>query len=76
MHRFYMTAETRQGLIAESNRLIAARAAANAVRSRPTIDSATEPSDTDWSASPGRTESAFDRLVSELLQSRRISTDS
>lgn len=76
MHRFYMTAETRQGLIAESNRLIAARAAANAVRPRPTIDSAPGPSDTDWSAPPEHTVSAFDRLVSELLQSRRISTDS
>ena len=32
MLRYYMTAETRESVIAESNRMIAARAASNAAR--------------------------------------------
>ena len=73
MNRYYMTAETRQTLIAESNRLIAARAAANAGRRRPVSDSATEPDDSEWSLSPcdaeapaSDTDSAFARLVADL----------
>jgi hypothetical protein len=77
MHRYYMTAETRQAVIAESNRQIAARAAAGA-RGRqrwPESDSAGEPFESDSLGSQGDTEaSAFDvesvfaRLVLDLQE--------
>ncbi len=73
MHRFYTTAETRQALISESNRLIAARAAANAAR--PTTDASGESFDHESPPLPGETDSAFDRLVSELLRDRRTSVE-
>ena len=56
MLRYYMTPETRQAVIDESNRLIASRAAINAAR-RDLDDGATEPSSV---------ESAFARLVADL----------
>jgi hypothetical protein len=74
MHRYYMTAATRQAVIAESNRLIAARAATNALRRRPESDSAGEPPESDWPGSQGDTEppvdveSAFARLVQDLQE--------
>ena len=73
MHRFYMTAETRQALIAESNRLIAARAAANAAR--PTTNLSGESFNHDSPPSGEHTDSAFDRLVGELLKGRRGSIE-
>jgi hypothetical protein len=76
MHRFYMTPETRQAVIAESNRLIAHRAALSASRredrtafrswedTRPAAFGDHLNGDEDPSAS--HSESAFARLVSEL----------
>jgi hypothetical protein len=67
MHRYYMTAETRQAVIAESNRLIAARAATDARRRRLESDPAGESlagGDTDTSAFDA--ESVFARLVQDL----------
>jgi hypothetical protein len=71
MHRYYMTAETRQAVIAESNRLIAARAAT--YRRKPETDRAGEPLDSEWDvsqvgtqASASDLESAFARLVQDL----------
>jgi len=71
MFRYYMTSETRQAVIAESNRLIAARAATNAYRLRPESDM--EPLESDRVGSQGDTEaplfdaeSAFARLVQDL----------
>lgn len=72
MHRYYMTSETRQAVIAESNRLIAVRATLHASRERSaprvanlraedtsfTPDSVAEPE-----ASPN---SVFARLVADL----------
>ena len=52
MHRYYMTPETRQAVIEESNRLIASRAAVHASRTEPASDSSTD--------------SAFARLVADL----------
>ena len=73
MLRFYMTAETQQAVIAESNRLIASRAALIAARRRPAADSAAEPGDSEWPATEGAGEtpasgpgSTFARLVSDL----------
>jgi hypothetical protein len=73
MLRYYMTPETRQSLIEESNRQIAMRAIAAAARGR-RVPAAGEsfaedlaPADaaeTDWSES--LSESAFARLVSDL----------
>jgi hypothetical protein len=58
MLRYYMTPETRQAVIAESNRLIATRAAMNGSRSRgDSHDPDTEPSSV---------ESVFARLVADL----------
>ncbi len=74
MHRFYMTAETRQALIVESNRLIAERAASTASRLRARQDGAEELHDAEWAQSQGGRESAFDRLVSELLRERHVAT--
>lgn len=71
MHRYYMTAETRQAVIAESNRLIAARAATQASRRRPETDRPAEVLDSEWDVSQGSAqasdlESAFARLVLDL----------
>ena len=74
MHRFYMTPETRQAVIAESNRLIAHRAALSASRRDrtpfrswedtrpPALDDDLDGDD----VSASQSESAFARLVSEL----------
>jgi hypothetical protein len=76
MHRYYMTPETRQAVIAESNRLIANRAAASAARSRLAPGTGAEPDDGDaLAAQAGRddgetdSESAFARLVADLQSS-------
>lgn len=73
MHRFYMTAETRQAVIAESNRLIASRTAMGASRQALAAESPAEPPESEWPASQGdpetagsSVESAFARLVSDL----------
>ena len=72
MHRYYMTAETRQAVIAESNRLIATRAAMGPDRKQPGHGSAGE-LDSEWPALDGDAEtkpsgrdSAFARLVADL----------
>lgn len=52
MHRYYMTPETRQAVIEESNRLIASRAAVHASRAGPAPDATMD--------------SAFARLVADL----------
>jgi hypothetical protein len=72
MHRYYMTSETRQALIAESNRLIAVRAALQAARERREPRHA-NPRDDDTSFAPDTgadsqacSESAFARLVFDL----------
>jgi len=69
MLRYYMTSETRQSLIEESNRQIAMRAIASAARGRrvpaPPADAANdETAESDWAATVS--ESAFARLVAEL----------
>jgi len=74
MLRYYMTPETRQSLIEESNRQIAMRAIAAAARgrrvpaageSRFAEDAApADAAETDWSES--LSESAFARLVADL----------
>ena len=69
MHRYYMTAETRQAVIAESNRLIAERAASHPSRRRP--DLAGDAADSEWDvaqagAQAADLESAFARLVQDL----------
>jgi hypothetical protein len=73
MHRYYMTPGTRQAVIAESNRLIAARAATDARRRRLESDTAGESLEGDRLGSQGATKtSAFDaervfaRLVRDL----------
>ena len=74
MLRYYMTPETRQSLIEESNRQIAMRAITNAARGRrvpgavtPATAAATpaeDRADSGWESSIS--ESAFARLVAEL----------
>ena len=71
MHRYYMTPETRQAVIAESNRLIATRAARagrDAHRARAGDEDTSFGSETgaDWEAT---SDSAFARLVAELESS-------
>ena len=72
MFRYYMTPETRQAVIAESNRLIAERAALNATRRHADTRDAEGRGDADPSAhdtDAGQTDfsdSAFARLVSDL----------
>lgn len=73
MHRYYMTPGTRQAVIAESNRLIAARAATHARRRRLASDTACESPEGDRLGSQDGTKtSAFDaecvfaRLVQDL----------
>ena len=65
MLRYYMTPETRQALIDESNRLIATRAATHASRK--------EPDDTE--AGPSSVESVFARLVDDLRSAAEAATD-
>jgi hypothetical protein len=69
MHRFYMTPETRQALIAESNRLIASRAGRHPHKS----DGSADATDSEWPATDtgadvdaSALESRFARLVSDL----------
>ena len=71
MLRYYMTPETRQSLIAESNRQIAMRAIASAARGRrlpapeaplAASDAPADAVDSQWAVS----ESAFARLVADL----------
>lgn len=73
MFRYYMTAATRQAVIAESNRLIATRHAVNATRRPNPADGSAECSDSEWHRSHGdaeamgsEMESTFARLVSDL----------
>jgi hypothetical protein len=73
MLRYYMTPETRQSLIAESNRLIAMRAAIVAVRQARAVAAASTraanalPADgTETDEASAVSESAFARLVAEL----------
>ena len=75
MHRYYMTAETRHALIAESNRLIAARTAADARRRQLTSDSASTLDESarlglkgDTDASGFDASSTFARLVQDLQE--------
>jgi hypothetical protein len=68
MLRYYMTSQTRQSLIDESNRQIAMRAIASAARGRriPRLAPDAEHADAaeaDWTAT---SESVFARLVAEL----------
>jgi len=70
MDRYYMTSETRQFLIAESNRLIASRAARIAARRQ---SPAVERSETEWLDSqsavetePSEFDAAFARFVADL----------
>ena len=78
MLRYYMTPETRQSLIEESNRMIAMRAAINAVRraraaaERTVLRGASAQADAeDRDEADAVSESAFARLVSELEASSR-----
>jgi len=73
MLRYYMTPETRQAVIAESNRLIAERAALNASRKQLDTSDAEELFDGEPFTAQGGTDqpdfgsdSAFARLVSDL----------
>lgn len=72
MLRYYMTPETRQALIAESNRQIAARAAAHSPRARAparhddSFDSEWPSSGADTESPPSSVESTFARLVCDL----------
>ena len=72
MLRYYMTPETRQAVIAESNRLIATRAAMNASRSRgearqPDGLGAESPAaESGMDSEPSSVESVFARLVADL----------
>ena len=73
MLRYYMTPETRQAVIAESNRLIATRAATNANRSRGGSHDVDGLGDDESSAAaagmdtePSSVESVFARLVADL----------
>jgi hypothetical protein len=82
MLRYYMTSETRQSLIEESNRQIAMRAIASAARGRRVPAEAAahraaeagrdEAADPDWPATVS--ESAFARLVAELEATTQTST--
>jgi len=59
MLRYYMTPETRQAVIDESNRLIATRATINAARTRAEADVGGD-------SEPSSVESVFARLVADL----------
>jgi len=72
MFRYYMTPETRRAVIAESNRLIAERAALNASRKQLDAAHAEAPSHDEPAAARADagqadfSDSAFARLVSDL----------
>jgi hypothetical protein len=73
MLRYYMTPETQQALIAESNRQIARRAAMNAARrerSSAVLDEASDSEarrpDADQAEAGFESDSAFARLVADL----------
>ena len=81
MLRYYMTPETRQAVIAESNRLIAHRAARGA-RGHPDTIPAVDPLDDDAPRSqasddgePSSVESVFARLVADLQGARALARD-
>jgi hypothetical protein len=81
MLRYYMTPETRQAVIAESNRLIATRAAMNS-RSRGESRDLAGLSEDDLLAAearmdtePSSVESAFARLVADLQSAAAASVD-
>jgi hypothetical protein len=82
MLRYYMTPETRQALIAESNRQIATRAAMNPSRSRGESHHLDEPSEDEPLAAgagidtePSSVESVFTRLVADLQSAAAASRD-
>lgn len=75
MNPYYMTPETRHALIAESNRLIAARGArrAQAAAGGQGVDSVWPDSQGDAETAPAALDSTFARLVADL-QSTSVST--
>ena len=82
MLRYYMTPETRQAVIDESNRLIATRAAMNPSRSRggahdPDALGDDEPraAESGMDSEPSSVESAFARLVADLQSAAAASHD-
>ena len=82
MLRYYMTPETRQAVIAESNRLIATRAAMNTSRSRGEsrdLDGLSEDAslaaEAGMDTEPSSVESAFARLVADLQSAAAASVD-
>jgi len=72
MLRYYMTPETRQAVIDESNRLIATRATTHASRARRELDDVALPrherarAPDDDCDEPSSVESVFARLVADL----------
>jgi hypothetical protein len=74
MLRYYMTPETQQALIAESNRQIANRAALHASRRRLAQLRAGQRADASLAADdrqgPSESDSAFARLVCDLQSAR------
>ena len=76
---YYMTPETRQAVIAESNRLIATRAAMNASRARgrdrerPCRDEASAGAAA-MDTEPSSVESVFARLVADLQSAAQASS--
>jgi hypothetical protein len=82
MLRYYMTPETRQAVIAESNRLIATRAAMNVGRSRRESHDLDGLSEDESSAAeggadtePSGVDSVFARLVADLQSAAAASRD-
>ena len=80
--RYYMTPETRQAVIAESNRLIATRAAMNPGRSRGESHDLDEPSEDESLAvvvwiytDPSSVDTVFARLASDLQSAASPSRD-
>jgi hypothetical protein len=81
MFRYYMTPETRQAVIAESNRLIAARAALHASRHQLDAGQTAEPfqgeafsPESDAVQPDLGSDSAFARLVSDLQLTSLMAT--
>jgi hypothetical protein len=82
MLRYYMTPETRQAVIAESNRLIATRAAMNTSRSRGEsrdldglCGDESSAAEAGRDTEPSGVESAFARLVADLQSAAAASVD-
>jgi hypothetical protein len=82
MLRYYMTPETRQAVIAESNRLIATRAAMQPSRSRGDAHALDGSADDESLAAeagvdiePSSVESVFARLVADLQSAAAASRD-